>query len=120
VHGKDQCWKLKESFPFHDDVEVVMASPLRRAIQTAIYSFAPVLRKSAVQLVLVPQAQEISADPCDTGLEPEQLKSLLQIITDDEKVEFDSDRTDYSILAPGWNNKVRKLHLFLLYLLTKL
>ncbi|KAL2065893.1 hypothetical protein VTL71DRAFT_3563 [Oculimacula yallundae] len=106
-HGKEQCKALRTAFPFHDEVDIVMASPLRRTIQTAIEGFGPALLRPGVQLLLLPQAQEISDKPCDTGFEREELEHELTILLDEEASQegFDSKRIDYSILEPGWSKK---------------
>ncbi|KAK9259525.1 histidine phosphatase superfamily, partial [Lipomyces tetrasporus] len=75
--GKEQCFQLRDRFPYHDDISLVLASPLRRTIQTASYAFASVLKKSNVAFVLVPQAQEISALACDVGQERSVLEEEL-------------------------------------------
>lgn len=85
-----------------------MASPLRRTIQTAIEGFTPALLRPDVPLLLVPQAQEISDKPCDTGYEREELEIEIKKILGEEATEggFDPRRIDYSVLEPGWSKKV--------------
>jgi hypothetical protein len=85
-----------------------MASPLTRAIETAVLGFEPALKKDYVNLLLVPQAQEISDKPCDTGLEREELESEMEriLVAADGEASFDLSRIDYGILEPGWNSKV--------------
>ncbi len=85
-----------------------MASPLRRTIQTAVEGFTPALLRPNVPLLLVPQAQEISDKPCDTGHEREELEIEIEKILGEEASEagFDPKRIDYSILEPGWSKKV--------------
>ncbi|KAG4415033.1 hypothetical protein IFR04_011854 [Cadophora malorum] len=109
-HGKEQCKALQAAFPFHNDVDFVMASPLRRTIQTAIESFTPALLRPGVQLLLLPQAQEISNKPCDTGFEKEELEAEIKKILGEEASEggFDPKRIDYSVLEPGWSKKSGK------------
>jgi hypothetical protein len=85
-----------------------MASPLRRAIQTAIESFSPALLKPEVPFLLVPGAQEISGKPCDVGFEREELEAELKKILAVEAgdIGFDPKRIDYGILESGWSSKV--------------
>tara|TARA_R110002060_G_scaffold58226_2_gene68294 strand:- start:962 stop:1405 length:444 start_codon:yes stop_codon:yes gene_type:complete len=117
-HGKEQCKALQAAFPFHNDVDIVMASPLRRTIQTAIESFTPALLRPGVQLLLLPQAQEISNKPCDTGFEKEELEAEIKKILGEEASEggFDPKRIDYSVLEPGWSKKVNYSSLSLPFL----
>lgn len=109
-HGKAQCATLSATFPYHDSIDIVMASPLRRTIQTAIESFAPALLRPGVKFFLVPQAQEISAKPCDTGFEREELEVEVGEILGQEAKQggFDVGRIDWSVLEEGWSKKVSK------------
>jgi hypothetical protein len=89
-------------------VEIVMASPLTRAIETAVLGFGPALKRERVKLFLVPQAQEISNKPCDIGLERDELEKEMDrvLAAADGEAGFDLSRLDYGILEPGWNSKV--------------
>ncbi len=91
-----------------------MASPLCRTIQTAIEGFAPALQRANVPLLLVPQAQEISAKPCDVGFNREELQSRLRDlpVTNNAESKFDIGKIDYSLLVDGWNSKVSKQNHF--------
>ncbi|KAF4636911.1 hypothetical protein G7Y89_g1174 [Cudoniella acicularis] len=103
--GRSQCKELRESFLYHDEVQIVMASPLRRTIQTAVTSFSPVLSRPEVPFLLVPLAQEISAKPCDVGTDPEKLAAAMDMVLADVDTEFDPTRIDFSFLESGWNSK---------------
>ncbi|KAE8444330.1 hypothetical protein EG329_000640 [Mollisiaceae sp. DMI_Dod_QoI] len=106
-HGHTQCQQLQQTFPHHSSVQIVLSSPLRRAIQTAIHSFAPALLRPDINLMLVPLAQEISAKPCDVGHEREDLEKEIKRLLSEEgrEVGFDASRIDYSILEEGWSLK---------------
>lgn len=104
--GTKECLTLKNTFPHHDDVDIVMASPMKRTIQTAILSFGPSLSKSDVPFLLVPHAQEISAFPCDVGSDREYLDRILEDVL--TEASLDMSRLDVSILDSQWNTKVRK------------
>jgi phosphohistidine phosphatase SixA len=58
--GKSQCLALQATFKHHNDIDLVLASPLRRTVQTASLSFGPVLAKKEVPFVLLPMLQEVS------------------------------------------------------------
>jgi len=98
--GEEQCAKLKESFPYHSQIELVAASPLRRTIHTALLSFQPVFEAHKdFKVICIPEAQETSDVPCDTGSDPAVLKN-----------EF-VDRglpVDISLVHEGWNSKQGK------------
>ncbi|KAK9320831.1 histidine phosphatase superfamily [Lipomyces orientalis] len=103
--GKEQCLQLRDSFPYHNDISLVLASPLRRTIQTASYAFAPVLKKSNVPFLLVPQAQEISALACDVGQERSVLEEELPNLITNKLLDFYSVKVDTTLLEDGWNSK---------------
>jgi broad specificity phosphatase PhoE len=96
--GEQQCAKLRDTFPYHSQIELVTASPLRRTIHTALLSFQPVFQEHKdLKLILIPEAQETSDVPCDTGSDREVLQK-----------EF-VDRglpVDISLVHDGWNSKV--------------
>jgi len=98
--GKKQCSGLMEKFPFHSDVELVVASPLRRTIYTALLGFKPVFEKhSEMKLIALSEAQESADVPCDTGSDLAVLKK-----------EFDDSGlpVDLSLIEEGWNTKTGK------------
>lgn len=71
---------------------MVLASPLRRTIQTALIAFAPYVQHG-MKIIAVPTAQEASADPSDVGSDLETLKGW-----------FDHD-VDFRYITPDWNGK---------------
>ena len=106
--GKEQCRALSKAFPFHNNVDIVFASPLRRTIQTAALSLGPTLLRKDVPFVLLPSLQEIGDVGSDTGLADtgEDLKRLLPELFAQEKLEFDLEKIDASAVRKGWNSKV--------------
>ncbi|KAJ5760397.1 hypothetical protein N7520_007553 [Penicillium odoratum] len=103
--GKTQCRDLRDNFPYHDEVSLILASPLRRTIQTAAHSFQPVLEKRQVPFVLVPKAQEISKQPCDIGQDSDVLKAEIPGLITPGAACFDQANLDTSLLEDGWNSK---------------
>ena len=88
---------MRETFPYHDKIEVVIASPLRRTLYTALESFGPVFEgRPDMKLIALPDIQEISDVPCDIGSEPQALRE-----------EFAGKNVDLEQVHEGWNNKVR-------------
>ena len=95
--GHEQCAKLRESFPHHDKIDLVTASPLRRTIYTALESFEPVFQaRPDMKLIGLPDVQETSDVPCDTGSAPQALRE-----------EFAGKPVDLELVHEDWNNKVR-------------
>ncbi|KAJ5964373.1 uncharacterized protein N7479_004249 [Penicillium vulpinum] len=85
--GIEQCLKLCQEFPFKDSVGLVLASPLRRTLQTARLGFQKTIDEkyyaqgsgvgvqNGARLVLEPDVQAHSARPCDTGSDIAVLRS---------------------------------------------
>ncbi|KAL4895027.1 histidine phosphatase superfamily [Aspergillus ambiguus] len=93
--GNEQCRQLRDSFPRHAQVDLVTASPLRRTIYTALQSFEPVFQAHKdMKLILLPDAQETSDVPCDTGSDPADLRR-----------EVENLPVDMEYVHDGWNNK---------------
>lgn len=95
--GVFQCKELQKTFPYHDRVTHLIASPMRRTIYTCLLGFEQEV-KSGKKVVALPELQETSDAPCDTGSDPSKLKA-----------EFDSEPwrgdVDLSLVHEGWNNK---------------
>jgi broad specificity phosphatase PhoE len=104
--GKAQCHALQTSFQHHNDINLVLASPLRRTIQTASLSFGPVLEKKEVPFILLPLVQEVSDMGCDTGSSLDELKQVIPKLFAEDHVKFDLTKIDFSEVKEGWNNKV--------------
>lgn len=104
--GKAQCRSLRDSFKYHDIINLVLTSPLRRTIQTAALSFGPILKRD-VQFLAVPEAQEVGDHGSDTGLSPQELKEELPRLFQEGELEFDIGKLNLDAVKEGWNNKVR-------------
>ncbi|THY90442.1 PGAM-domain-containing protein [Aureobasidium pullulans] len=105
-HGKSQCCDLKASFSHHDSVELIVSSPLRRALQTAVHAFTPALQRGEVKLLLQPLAQEMNAYACDIGTDRDELEK--QVRTGqlwDPEIGVASEKVDFSAAEEGWNSK---------------
>ncbi|KAL1623538.1 hypothetical protein SLS54_004528 [Diplodia seriata] len=72
-----------------EKISAVLASPLKRTIQTAVYCFGAALAQPDVPFVLVPLAQEVAANPCDTGFPADELRAALPEMVDPAAVGFD-------------------------------
>lgn len=92
--GEEQCQILQKEFPYSDKIDLIVASPLRRTIQTALFSFGDVIKSKGLTIIALPEVQETSDLPCDTGSSPEDLQR-----------EFEGKPIDFGLVKPGWNSK---------------
>lgn len=90
--GRLQCKQLSETFPHPDRITHIVASPLRRTLYTALYSFPSAIARG-IKVIALPEAQETSTLPCDTGSEPAALAE-----------EF-AGLVDLELVTDGWNSK---------------
>ncbi|KAI1337083.1 phosphoglycerate mutase-like protein [Xylariaceae sp. FL0016] len=90
--GEKQCEDLCRLFPSHNKITHLVASPIRRTLYTCLLSFKPAV-EAGKKVIALPDAQEVSCHPCDTGLEPVVLKE-----------EF-GDKVDFHLVPDGWNDK---------------
>ncbi|KAG9247183.1 phosphoglycerate mutase family protein-like protein [Calycina marina] len=97
--GEEQCHTLAKAFPATfpkaPKITHLVSSPLRRTIYTTLLSF-PKEVKSGLVITALPQIQETSQLPCDTGSDSSKLVS-----------EFGS-KIDLHLVKEGWNNKQGK------------
>ena len=92
--GVNQCRRLGKDFPYMKQVGLVVASPLRRTIYTALYAFDDVLCEKELQIIALPEVQETTDLPCDTGSSVDELKQ-----------EFRGKPVDLNHLSRTWNRK---------------
>lgn len=71
--GVNQCEDLASKFPYFDRIDLICASPIRRAIQTALTSMEPFLQSGKNKILALPLAQESPAEPANT---PSGIKRL--------------------------------------------
>jgi broad specificity phosphatase PhoE len=86
--GLEQAAKLEQTFPHSAHIGLVITSPLKRAIQTALSGFSHILDKryydsssklgveGGAELIIDPGLQERSALPCDTGSDQDVLSEI--------------------------------------------
>ena len=91
--GEQQCKLLAKTFPYSGVVDCLVSSPLRRTVYTALLSFPD----SKLQLITLPELQETSDQPCDTGSSRVELEK-----------EFADRNVDFSRAIDGWNSKKGK------------
>lgn len=91
--GEEQCRGLSAVYPYGDKLKMLIASPLRRTLQTCLLTFGAHAAPGTV-VVAVPELQEVSAMPADVGSEASSLLDM-----------FGADTVDVSRVHAGWNNK---------------
>ncbi|KAJ6120421.1 phosphoglycerate mutase-like protein [Penicillium sp. IBT 18751x] len=100
-HGKKQCHELGRNFPNLSSIELLVASPMRRAIHTALEAFLPDYEtKEGNKLVALPELQELSDMPCDVGSSLADLKA---------EMEAQGAPVDLSNLEENWTEKTGRL-----------
>lgn len=66
-------------------MQLLLASPMRRALQTCTLSFAPCVQRG-LKIIALPIAEEASDAPCDTGSEVETLQAEFPEVVDFDHV----------------------------------
>ena len=101
--GESQCAKLQaEHFPAErqKSLSLITASPLTRTLHTAYLTFKPALTtenaKCQPKILAIPDAQETSDFPCDTGSDVPVLKEITK---------ESNWPVDLSLLDEKWNVK---------------
>ncbi|KAF2802295.1 phosphoglycerate mutase-like protein [Mytilinidion resinicola] len=93
--GEQQCRELSSKIPNLASFDLIVASPIKRTIYTALYTFATLLKQRPdLRIIALPDLQETSALPCDTGSD---IPDLIE--------EFKHHPVDFSLLSDGWNEK---------------
>lgn len=102
--GLEECRNLSERFPYHSSIDLIVSSPLRRALHTALCSFQPAIARG-IKIVALPELQETSDIVCDEGSE----KSDLEREFADAKGPSGENVVDLGLLYEGWWVKVSLL-----------
>ncbi|EGP88517.1 uncharacterized protein MYCGRDRAFT_40001 [Zymoseptoria tritici IPO323] len=96
--GLEQTSTFAREFPHHGNVSVILSSPMTRTLETALLCFPQEHEHrhhhKGLKIYAVPELQETSDHPCDTGSSRADL----------EKV-FDGKNIDFSALKEGWQLK---------------
>ncbi|KAJ5751918.1 phosphoglycerate mutase-like protein [Penicillium odoratum] len=95
--GKQQCRELRRKISFSSSVELVVSSPMRRAIHTGLEALRPTFEdKPWMKMVALPDLQEISDFPCDIGTERADLQ---------REMEESNLPVDLSLVELNWTKK---------------
>lgn len=93
-HGEEQCRQLSRSFPYNESISLIVVSPLRRTIHTALLSLHSPINDRKVPVIALPELQEIGDLACDTGSDLDVLSKEM------------ADRpVDLSLVEKGWEIK---------------
>jgi len=72
--GNKQAERIPDTYPFFNRPTLILVSPTKRCIQTAMLACDPVLNNRASEhfdqlprMIALPHLQEVSEHPCDTG-----------------------------------------------------
>ncbi|KAI0110914.1 histidine phosphatase superfamily [Nemania sp. FL0031] len=90
--GIKECEKLAADMAKLGNIELVLASPMKRTIQTAIAAFPSYLQSK--QILLLPDLQEQGVGGANTGSSRED---LIQ--------QFGTEYLDYTYVKPGWTDR---------------
>ncbi|KAI1423711.1 histidine phosphatase superfamily [Xylaria sp. FL1777] len=91
--GYEQCKTAAAEFgDLGDKPDLILASPLQRTIQTALALF-PAYTQSKKRILLLPDLQESTMAPSDTGHSRKYLEEKYGPVL------------DYSLLTPDWTDK---------------
>ncbi|MCJ1448779.1 MAG: hypothetical protein MMC23_009297 [Stictis urceolatum] len=88
--GFSKCSSLRSRFTRHAQVSLLCASALRRTLQTALTAFSPIFSRG-LHIIALPDAQEATAAPSDTGSPASVLKK-----------EFAGEPVDFGLLGEEW------------------
>ncbi|KAB8267857.1 histidine phosphatase superfamily [Aspergillus minisclerotigenes] len=95
--GEEQARALGTRLPTLDNIQLVLSSPQRRAIQTALLAFSSHVGDGSLQVVAWPEVQEASDLICDTGRD-----------LPDIQAEFERLPVDFALVEPGFHIKQGK------------
>lgn len=93
-HGEEQCRQLSRSFPYNESISLIVVSPLRRTIHTALLSLHSPINDRKVPVIALPELQEIGDLACDTGSDLDVLRK-----------EMADTPVDLSLVEKGWEIK---------------
>ncbi|KAE8554310.1 hypothetical protein EYB25_002849 [Talaromyces marneffei] len=101
--GIKECQALEARFPYQSSIDLIVASPLKRTIQTALYSFQPAIKRG-VRVVALAELQETSDVACDTGSDVADLKREFS----EYLLASGTPVVDFSLVPEDWTKKIGK------------
>ncbi|GAA5880032.1 hypothetical protein JCM3774_004541 [Rhodotorula dairenensis] len=108
--GREQSAALRRDTEttFQQEAELIVSSPLRRPMQTALVGYAPLIERLTKQgrpMVLLPELQEVNDLPCDTGSSRSELESHPEFASLDFSPLEPLPRPPHWSDATEWNSK---------------
>ncbi|KAM0321202.1 hypothetical protein ACHAPQ_009588 [Fusarium lateritium] len=94
--GEEQARNLCDRYPKLANVQLIVSSPLRRTLQTALLAF-PSKLEGGLQVLALPEMQEASNLICDTG------RDLADV-----KADFEQLPVNFDVVETGWHIKEDK------------
>ncbi|KAK3669324.1 hypothetical protein LTR78_010786 [Recurvomyces mirabilis] len=112
--GREQCADRCAEFKNHDSIELLLASPLRRALETCKLTFTPCIDRG-MRIIALPMAEEASDAPCDTGSEADILKQEFPKAVDFDHVKYGwfLHEGEYAVDPKSLNARAAKLRRFI-------
>ncbi|KAK6594074.1 phosphoglycerate mutase family protein [Botrytis cinerea] len=105
--GHTKYRNLRKTFPHHNKIDLILSLPRRRAIQTTLFAFSNTLAQLEDPYLLVPNAQEVIAKPCDTGVSIYVLRAVeIPEIFKEEGLSFGTEKIGFGLVKDEWNSKV--------------
>lgn len=95
--GEEQSRRLLSNSPALQTADLIVSSPLKRTLCTSLLAFDSLLAAKETRIIALPELQETSDLPCDTG---SQLSDLA--------TEFAHQTVDFSLIKPDWDSKKGK------------
>jgi broad specificity phosphatase PhoE len=92
--GEAQCHTLSQTFPHHQTCDTILCSPIKRTLQTALLAFDRTLQSRHMTILALPELQETSSLPCDTGSSVSDLRAT-----------FPDAPVDWSDVPDEWTSK---------------
>lgn len=114
--GIQRCKMFGQEFPQDIHIDLVCASPMWRTIQTASYCFEKVIPQTELKkILLLPDAQETTAAPCDVGSPVSVITKGFGDLVDTHMVmdDWTSKRGKYATDAPALRARARALRRWL-------
>ena len=95
VEGEQQCLRLSRKIDDVYTIDCIVASPLKRTLWTALVTFRALLQsRPEMKIIALPELQETSTMPCDTGTDLNQLRQ-----------EMEGHPIDWTYVQSDWNQK---------------
>ncbi|KAG8157573.1 hypothetical protein KVR01_012615 [Diaporthe batatas] len=108
--GERQCLAVQRNFPYHNKITHILASPLKRTIQTAVNCFKPAIDRG-IRVQPLPEVIEIGPEECNQGHNPED-------IIEWARSTFGGDFLDehmFSLMPSDWSDNSTGLYEYRMY-----